>query len=70
MSNNQPAFDPLKATDAEETHMVRGYMDQGNRDKPPITSVAYDHGWRMSANDRAGVVDDDQRELARRFARQ
>lgn len=69
--SNAPDFDPINATPAEEAEMVSGYLDEVNKAAiPPITGPAYDHGRRMARNDRAGVVDEDQHELARRYRRQ
>jgi hypothetical protein len=70
MTANQPEFDPLTCTRVESDQMLQGY-DDGICDRPPpkVTSQAYDHGRRMAVNDKAGVVDDDQRELARRMLR-
>lgn len=49
--------------------MLAGYRASfGGAKMPDLASVAYEHGYRMGRNDRAGVVDDDQRELARRAA--
>lgn len=63
--SNAPRFDPLKPTAQEAEAMLRGYRDGfGGTKKPSITDHAYDHGYRIGRNDRAGVVDDDQRELA------
>jgi len=48
--------------------MLKGYLDGYNsRPAPSITSIAYDHGRRNDANDRARVADPDQIELARRM---
>jgi hypothetical protein len=68
MSNNAPAFDPLECTDEEAEEMRHGYMDGFNDLSPPrISSAAYDHGRRNGVNDRLGVCEPDQRELARRY---
>ena len=70
MSNNASHFDPLNPTPEERADMMMGWLAAvGNEPKPAITSAAFDHSWRMAMNDRAGVVDDDQRELARRLLR-
>jgi len=71
MMNNAPPFDPLKATSAETADMLAGYRD-GLAGKPPsgITSAAYDWGRKCGANDRAGVVDDDQAQVAYRWIKQ
>jgi len=67
MSNNQPTFDPLNPSPEEEDDMVRGYRDGlAGREGPAITSIAYDHGRRNGANDRAGVADKEQHDLAAR----
>lgn len=69
--SNAPDFDPLNASKSEESEMVTGYLDEVNQIEPPrITGPAYDHGRRMARKDRAGVVDEDQHELARRYRRQ
>lgn len=69
--SNAPEFDPINATSKEEAEMVTGYLDEVNKAAiPPITGPAYDHGRRVARNDRAGVVDADQSELARRYRRQ
>ena len=50
--------------------MLAGYLAAGNAGpgfRPVDASLAYEHGWRMRRNDLAGVVDDDQRELASRL---
>jgi len=69
--SNQLPFDPLNATPEEEAGMMKGYLAAGlaPRDAacPETASIAFAHGWRMRKNDRAGVVDDDQRELAQRM---
>lgn len=66
--SNQPIFDPLKPTSEGEADMLKGYLDGYNsRPAPSITSIAYDHGRRNDANDRARVADPDQIELARRM---
>lgn len=66
--SNQPIFDPLRPTPEEMDDMMRGYIDGGSGlPAPAITSIAYDHGRRNGANDRAGIADDEQRELARRL---
>jgi hypothetical protein len=66
---NAPPFDPLNPTPEEEMEMFAGYLAGGQRGpKPLLASAAFEHGWRMRRNDKAGVADDDQRELARRFA--
>ena len=67
MMGNEPQFDPLNPTPEEEVEMCSGYRDEGLRAPvPSITSMAYDHGRRMRRNDCLGIVDDDQRGLARR----
>ena len=67
-SNNAPDFDPLTASAEEEREMVDGYLAARRREpKPPLPTVAFEHGWRMASNDRAGVVDDDQKADAKRF---
>lgn len=71
MTSNAPSFDPLRPTPEEDSDMVAGYLAAGaSAPKPRITSVAFDHGWRIRKNDRAGVIDDDQHELARRYREQ
>lgn len=73
MSANAPPFDPLNPTPDEELEMFAGYLAAGPLRagrKPALPSVAFEHGWRMRLNDMAGVVDDDQRELARRHREQ
>jgi hypothetical protein len=67
MSSNYPRFDPLNPTPQESEDMFAGYRDayRGSR-IPDITSVAYEHGYRMGRNDKYSVVDDDQRKLAAR----
>ena len=66
---NQPPFDPLNPTEEEQAAMTDGYRAAyAGVQKPAITSMAWDHGYRVGRNDRAGVADDDQRELARRAA--
>ena len=68
--SNQPTFDPLNPTPQEEHDMLGGYLAAGGKyERPPLPSAAFEHGWRMRRNDAAGVVDDDQRELARRLAK-
>lgn len=69
MSTNAPPFDPLSPTPEESDDMLRGYLSTGHRDniKPDLESAAFEHGWRMRRNDLAGVVDDDQKELALRL---
>ncbi len=64
--SNEPPFDPLHPTPEEEADMLAGYMAADTGKKPDDASVAFEHGWRMRRNDIAGVVEDDQRELARR----
>lgn len=67
--SNQPPFDPLNATPDEEQDMLAGYLAAGiGVSKPELAGLAYEHGWRMRRNDMAHVVDDDQRELARRMS--
>jgi hypothetical protein len=68
MSANAPPFDPIEATPEEEAEMTAGYLAAWRgQDLPPLAGVAFSHGYRMARNDRAGVVDADQPELARRF---
>lgn len=68
MTSNAPVFDPLNPTPEEREDLHAGWLAAGGDEpKPAITSPAFDHGWRMHRNDLAGVVDDDQRELARRY---
>lgn len=73
MSSNQPDFDPLNPTPDEETGMMQGYLAAGiaplNAACPETASIAFSHGWRMRKNDRRHVVDDDQREWARKLGR-
>lgn len=68
MGSNAPEFDPLNATPEEQGQMFAGYMAAGERGAAIKTtaSMAFEHGWRMRRNDMAGVVDDDQRALAKR----
>lgn len=67
--SNQPPFDPLNPTEEEQSAMLDGYRAAyAGVQKPVITSMAWDHGYRVGRNDRAGIADDDQRELARRAA--
>lgn len=64
---NQPVFDPLNCSREEEDEMVRGYFDgRHGHPLPPFTTIAYEHGRRNGVNDRAGVVEAEQAELARR----
>ncbi|TXN33915.1 hypothetical protein [Methylobacterium sp. WL19] len=66
--SNAPHFDPLNASSEEEADMVRGYREAGDMSAVlEMEGVAYEHGWRMRRNDMAGVVDADQRNLARRY---
>lgn len=66
---NQPPFDPLNSTTEESDDMLAGYLaSAGDEKMPDLASIAYEHGYRMGRNDRAGIADDDQRELARRAA--
>lgn len=68
--SNQPVFDPLNCTDAEKDDMVRGYRDgRAGRPIPADASIAYEHGRRNGVSDRTGHIEQDQRELARRFVR-
>lgn len=69
MSSNAPTFDPLNATEEEQADMAAGFL-AAYRKEPlhALASIAYEHGHRMGRNDKAGVVDDDQREIARRMA--
>lgn len=68
MSANAPPFDPLHPTPEQQDDMTAGYLAAGSGGpKPDLASIAYEHGWRMRRNDMAGVADDDQRELARRW---
>jgi hypothetical protein len=68
MTTNAPSFDPIKASPEEEAEMVAGYLAAWRGEaRPDLASVAFEHGYRMARNDRAGVVDADQPELARRF---
>ena len=67
--HNQPQFNPLNPTPQEEHDMLGGYLAAGGRfERPVLPSAAFEHGWRMRRNDKAGVVDDDQRALAKRQA--
>lgn len=71
MSTNAPPFDPLNPTPEEAEDMLAGYLAAGPNGpgfRPYPVSYAYEHGWRCRRNDMAGVVDEDQRELARRLA--
>jgi hypothetical protein len=69
MSEN-PNRPPLTWADVEAMdpdELLRGYRDGFSgapwpKDDP---SPAYEHGRRNGANDRAGVVDEEQRRLAR-----
>lgn len=68
--SNQAPFDPLNPTPEQEADMLSGYLTAGGAGPmPDLASQAFEHGWRMRRNDKAGVVDDDQRELARRIVR-
>lgn len=68
MTTNAPPFDPLNPTPEEQDDMVAGYMAAGKDDpKPELASIAFEHGWRMRRNDRAKIVDDDQRALVKRY---
>lgn len=68
--SNQPAFDPLNPTHEEQRDMFDGYLWGCRNQTPPgFPSIAFEHGYRMARNDKAGVVDNDQRELARRIVR-
>ena len=69
--SNQPEFDPLNATPEQSDAMLAGYLD-GGPSGPGFRQrddIAYEHGWRVRRNDAAGLADNDQRELARRFAK-
>lgn len=70
MSGNQPKFDPLHCTTAEEDDMIMGYLD-GFKDRPSsLGSLAYAWGRRNGVNDRLGVVDQEQAETAARMRRE
>ena len=68
IQNDLFQFDPLQATDSQKDEMLQGYLD-GIRGGPPprVTSMAYDWGRRNAANDRAGIVDPEQADVARRL---
>lgn len=69
MSGNQPEFDPLHCTTAEEDDMVAGYLD-GFKDRPPLLdSLAYAWGRRNGVNDRLGIADEEQALTAARIVR-
>lgn len=72
MTTNAPPFDPLNPTPEDADDMLAGYLASGRDDavKPDLASMAFEHGWRMGRNDRGKVVDEDQRELARRYREQ
>lgn len=64
---NAPAFDPLTCTGADAEDMMRGYLDgQAGCSPPRITTYAYDYGHGVGTNDRLGVSEKEQRDLARR----
>lgn len=68
MSSNAPTFDPLNATEEEEAEMAAGFLAAYRKEPlPALASIAFDHGHRMGRNDKAGVIDDDQHEIARRM---
>lgn len=70
MASNAPPFDPINPTPEEQADMVAGYLAAGPDGpgfRPNDASMAYEHGWRMRRNDLAGLADDDQRILAKRF---
>lgn len=67
MSGNQPSFDPLHCTQAEEDEMITGYLE-GFKNRPSsLDSLAYAWGRRNGVNDRLGVVDHEQAETAVRM---
>jgi hypothetical protein len=67
MGSNAPAFDPINPVGDEQAEMVAGFTAAyAGAEKPAITSVAWDHGYRMGRSDLTGIVDDDQRILAKR----
>jgi hypothetical protein len=69
--SNQPPFDPLNPTPEQEQDMLSGYLTACRPiPMPDLASMAFEHGWRMRRNDMAEVVDDDQKELARRMFEQ
>ena len=71
MTTNAPPFDPINPTKEEDDDMVAGYLAAWRGElRPDLASVAFEHGYRMARNDRAGVVDADQPELARRYLEQ
>ncbi len=68
MTANAPPFDPIEASPEEEAEMVAGYLATWRGEpRPDLSSVAFEHGYRMARNDRLGIRDADQPELARRF---
>lgn len=68
MTTNAPPFDPIEASPEEEGDMVAGYLAAWRGEpRPDLASIAFEHGYRMARNDRTGVTDADQPELARRY---
>lgn len=69
--SNQPPFDPLDPSDEVTREILAGYRcGHAGKPLPPDASLAFEHGYRNARADRTGIVDDDQRETARRFVEQ
>jgi hypothetical protein len=63
---NQPPFDPLNPTPAEESDMAAGYMDAWQRKPPARDSLAYAWGRGSAGRDRGDEPDAQRRDVERR----
>ena len=66
-NSNAPDFDPLNATPEQDADMVAGFLAAyAGKPMADLASIAWEHGYRNGRSDKTGIIDDDQRALAKR----